>query len=323
MEKYVLLYGDKKPEDNICITNMFTNTKQINLSWNDSDYNNNIKIIEEIISKGIEQIIFSGLEIGWDKLIRTIKSKHTNIKIKVICNTTDSLLYYNYERENFFNLLKLSKENLIEDIAFLRKGQYELYNKLGYKCSYLMQNYTLSKKKTTNKEKVGNKLNIGIYPLNYSWDKNIFNQLCIAKMIENCIVNYNRLDERMEDFLTTMSIENKEDTIKEINEDNIISKVIKNDINIDCSFTNYLNPMFFISMEQGIPCIIGNTTDLFNDNDEIKQYIVTLAEDNPIENAKIVKKCIENKEEIMTMYKKWKENYNKRANKNIQTFIEK
>ena len=29
MEKYILLYGDKKPEDNICITNMFSQNKQI------------------------------------------------------------------------------------------------------------------------------------------------------------------------------------------------------------------------------------------------------------------------------------------------------
>lgn len=27
MENYILLYGDKKPEDNICITNMFENSK--------------------------------------------------------------------------------------------------------------------------------------------------------------------------------------------------------------------------------------------------------------------------------------------------------
>ena len=147
MKKYILLYGDKKKEDNIVLKNMFKNTKQINLGWTDFDYNNNIKIIEEEIKNGLDQIIFSGLETGWDKLVKFIKEKYPKITIKVICNTLDSLLYYEYERENFFKLLELSKQGLVDDIAFLRKGQYLVYNSLGYKTSYLMQNYILSKDK--------------------------------------------------------------------------------------------------------------------------------------------------------------------------------
>lgn len=147
MKKYILLYGDKKKEDNIVLKNMFKNTKQINLGWTDFDYNNNIKIIEEEIKNDLDQIIFSGLEIGWDKLVKFIKEKYPKITIKVICNTLDSLLYYEYERENFFKLLELSKQGLVDDIAFLRKGQYLVYNSLGYKTSYLMQNYILSKDK--------------------------------------------------------------------------------------------------------------------------------------------------------------------------------
>ena len=250
MKKYILLYGDKKPEDNVCIKNMFENNKQINLGWTDFDYNHNIKIIEELIKDGIEQIIFSGLEIGWDKLIKNIKEKYPNLVIKVICNTADSLLYYEYERNNFFKLLELSKNGVIEDIAFLKRGQYVTYSNLGYKCSYLMQNYILDSKFKRQKKEQNEIIDIGIYPLNYTWDKNIFNQLCIGKMIENANINYNLLDMRMQEFLETMDIQSKPDKIEKIDEQNIIRRVVKNDINISCSFTDYFHTLFFISMEQ-------------------------------------------------------------------------
>lgn len=320
MDKYILLYGDKKPEDNICITNMFENTKQINLGWTDFDYNHNVKIIDEETDKGVTQIIFSGFEIGWDKLVEYIKEK--NIKVKVICNTQDSLLYYEYERNNFFRLLELSKKRKIDNIAFLRKGQYEVYKSLGYKCSYLMENYIL---KEENKKKIKEKndvIDIGIYPLNYTWDKNIFNQLCIGKMVDNSNINYNELDERMTDFLTTMEINSKPDKINKINEDEIIDKVIKNDINISLSFTEYFHPVFFISMEQGIPCIIGNTSDLFEENEILDKYIVTKAEDNPIINGKLVEECLKNKDIVIEEYRKWKKDYNEKARRNIQQFLE-
>ena len=56
-----------------------------------------------------------------------------NLKIKIICNTQDSLLYYDYERENFFKLLELSKKNIINNIAFLK-------NEIDYMCGF---NYIL------------------------------------------------------------------------------------------------------------------------------------------------------------------------------------
>ena len=61
MENYILLYGDKKPEDNICIKNMFKNNKQIKLGWTDFDYNENMKVINDSMKEEIEQIIISGL----------------------------------------------------------------------------------------------------------------------------------------------------------------------------------------------------------------------------------------------------------------------
>ena len=76
-------------------------------------------------------------------------------------------------------------------------------------------------------------------------------------------------------------------------------------------------------MESGIPCLIGNTSDLFNENDEIMKYIVTKAEDNPIINSSIVIKCIENKKKIIELYKCWKEKYNIKAKESIEEFIKK
>ena len=322
MEKYILLYGDKKPEDNISITNMFKNTKQINLGWTDFDYNHNMRIINEAIKKGVKQIVFSGLEIGWDKLIEEIKQNQEEIKIKVICTTSDSLLYYEYERNNFFRLLELSKEKKVNDIAFFRKGQYEAYKNLGYKCSFLMENYCLQEENRLEvKIEKKEELNIGIYPLNYTWDKNIFNQLCIGKMIENSKICYNPLNPRMKEFLDTMKIENEENKISKIEEKEIIKKIIKNDINVSCSFTEYMHPIFFISMELGIPCIIGNNSDLFEKDEELKLYIVTESEDNPIINADIIKNVLIKKEEVMRQYQIWKKKYNQKAKENIEEFL--
>ncbi len=323
MKKYIVLYGNKKPEDNLEITNIFESTEEIHLGWTDFDYHYNTKIIQKHIQEGIKQIIFSGLEVGWDKLIKEIKQKNPEITIKVICNTQDSLLYYEYERQNFFRLLAIAKEGIVDNIAFFRKGQYETYQNLGYPCSYLKENYILEESKKIEIKKPNGRIDLGIYPLNYTWDKNIFNQLCIAKFIENCNLNYNNLEERMSDFLNTMEITNSPDKIEKVEEKELIKKLSKNDVIVATSFTEYVHPIFFISMELGIPCLIGNNSDFFGNHEELKKYVVTNAEDNAIINSEIVKNMIENKEKIQELYKDWKEDYNQQAQKSIEEFINK
>lgn len=320
-EKYIVLYSDKKPEDIVMIESMFANTQKINLGWIDLDFVNNMKIIEKLIKSNIKQVIFWGLEIGWDKLVENLKENYKDIIVKVVCNTNDSLLYYEYERNNFFKMLELSKKGLIDKIAFLRRGQYETYHSLGYNCCYLRENYSLSRKVQYNK-KNNEKMQIGIYPLNYTWDKNIFNQLCIPKFIDDSILNYNCLDLRMEDFLKTMNIEANADKLDEINEENIIKSIPKNDIIIATSFTEYVHPIFFMSMELGIPCLIGNNSDLFESDEKLRKYVVTTTEDNPIVNAEKLKNIIKNKSEIMNLYTDWKKQYNGIYNISLNEFLE-
>ena len=320
MKKYILLYGDKKPEDNICLTNMFKSNKKINLGWTDLDINSINKTVDHLVKDGYEEIIFAGLEIGWDKVINYINDTYPKVLINVICNTQDSLLYYEYERENFFKLLELNKDCIVNKIAFLRKGQYELYKELGYNCCYLAQNFILEDKIKLSKEK-REQISLGFYPLNYTWDKNIFNQLCVGKMLNNSVITYNCLDPRMTDFLDTMKIDSKPVKIENINVENIANKIVNNDVVIATSFTEYFYPIFFIAMELGVPCLIGNNSELFTSKDKLSKYIVTSAEDNAIINSQLISNILENKKDIIKLYKEWKEKYNDTAKKSLEKFI--
>lgn len=51
-------------------------------------------------------------------MIADVKEKYPDIEIKVICTTQDSLLYYEYERNNFFELLELSKKESLQILHF-------------------------------------------------------------------------------------------------------------------------------------------------------------------------------------------------------------
>lgn len=325
-ENYLLLYGDKKPEDNLVIPFMFENRLEIGLGWIEKDREIILKQIEENIKTNhITEFIFWGLEVGWDMVMETVKKNYPTIKIKVICNTADALLYYDYERNNFFRLLELNKTGVVSDIGFLRKGLYECYQNLGYSCSYLREMVNLEETKKEEIQELNQKTNeeytIGIYPLNYTWDKNIFHQLSVGKMIDSSIVHYLLLDNRMKDFLDTMKIKSCAERIETWDVYEFAKLISKNDIIISCNFTDYVHPIALISLELGIPCIIGNNSELFSE--ELKRYLVVDSEDNPIKIKDKIELCKNKQEEIQKLYKKWKQEYQPVAKKSIEDFINK
>lgn len=317
-DKYLLLYGNKKAEDNILIPFMFNNYQEIPLGWIEKDKILIENIINESYEQGIKQVLLWGLEVGWGEVIEKTKKKYPDIKIKVICNTSDALLYYDYERENFFELLDLSRRKIVNDIAFLHKGMYETYSKLGYSSSYILENISLDEEKielAESKEK-----NMGIYHLNYTWDKNIYNQLSVGKFLKDMTINYNPLDKKMEEFLKVMKINSNKDSLNKIDAYEIAKVISKNAINISCDFTDYVHPIALISMECGIPCIIGDTSYLFN-TEVLKKYLVVHSEDNPVKIVEKITNAICRKEEIMEEYKCWKREYNKKAKESIDNFL--
>ena len=140
-------------------------------------------------------------------------------------------------------------------------------------------------------------------------------------MLENSVITYNCLDNRMTDFLDTMNIDSRAIKIEEIKLENIVNEIINNDVVITTSFTEYFHPIFFIAMELGVPCLVGNNSELFNDKNKLKKFVVTSAEDNAIINSKKITDILNNKKEVIELYNIWKEKYNKLASSSIEKFI--
>ena len=69
--------------------------------------------------------------------------------------------------------------------------------------------------------------------------------------------------------------------------------------------------------------IVSFAAESAKNDEELKNYIVTSAEDNAIINSEMIKEMLGNKEKIKKLYKEWKEKYNKKAQESKIIFIEK
>lgn len=353
----ILFYTNKKEQETLVIENMFKDIRKEELFpvWKmEYKYLKDIKkinydvvdinkahvdaVISEVlnsekITSNDLQIIIYGIDKGVSKIINHIHSKYEGITIKLISNTYEGLIFYDYERKNFFKCLELLKENKIKKMYFMKKGIVSAYKNLGYNVEYLMQNYKLDESTLSELKIKKEKLNksdktiIGAYPQDSLWNNNVYNTLSVAKFIDNSILRYNVKILRDYEFVKTQEINSIPVYLNVRNEKNIAEEIIKNDVVLDLDFTNNFNLTTLLAIELEVPFIVGNNMDLFKDlkiDKNVEELVVTNSEDNPYTNSQKLETLLSNEnvlKDTIAKLVKWKKEYNKIQQENFEKML--
>lgn len=287
---------------------------------------NRKKIIDAIIESEVKQIICSQLVDGWIELIQELKGKKPSIKIKVLWHAN------NYETMSDFTwglnkkVIELYNAKLVDGLAFVKKTMAEFYKAKGYNAYYLLNNVkseqfeNLKKSKhSKNVKKEEGEIRVGIYNSHSRELKNVFTQIFASSLLENSSVDIVPSSDDIEEYVKKMGIKHTSIN-KFIDVNELMQRIQENDINIYPTFTE-CSPMFPMeSFEMGVPCLIGNNNDYFLGS-KLREYVCVNREDDPILIKNMILNVLENKEEIMKLYREWKKDFNKDIEKLVHQFI--
>lgn len=275
----------------------------------------------KVKEKGVKQVIFATMAYGYKSLAEEIYNLDSNITIKFLWHGSHAL-FVNRDEEYFLqNILDLQKRNIVKEIGFLKESMAEFYKLKGYNSVFVMNNVTSIKNNENARKNKNTKLEIGVYAAGDRWEKNTYNQLSACAMIKDAIVDVVPNTSLSKSFSKLMGITLKSNELKgSISRAELFERMKKNDINLYVTFTECAPMIPLESLELGVPCLVGDNNHYFKGT-ELEQYLVVKSEDNIDEIYEKIKVCVENKEKIMKLYKKWKEEYNKKSLKSIQEFL--
>ena len=198
----------------------------------------------------------------------------------------------------------------------------EFYKNLGYNAYYIMNNVKSMEEdisNANNKEKK-DEISIGIYNAHSRELKNIYTQILATTFLKETNIDIVPISKEVKQYLKALDI--KYTCIdKFIPTEELMRRIKRNDINIYVTFTE-CSPMFPMeSFEQGVPCLIGNNNDYFLGS-KLRDYVCVNREDDPREIRDKITKVIENKEEILKLYREWKNDFNNEVKKQVKEFLE-
>lgn len=256
--------------------------------------------LAEKINKKYEQVIFFDYYDQFYLLLPLISKK---IIKKYIIDNGISLLYNELILNNMMQLYEYKERKMIDYIATTK---YDTYISMKDKIDYIELDY-----KTKIHPKNNNSIGLlGLYYVEYS---NFFVQLsavAISKIKKAIVLEQNTVVKKFEEDFNVV-IEEEKDVIKLIEQ---------NKVNLDVAFSEVSPINFLISMDAGIPCIIGNTHLLDND-EKLKKMLVLDSDDDVNEICEKIDNVLENKKEIEKLYSVWRKKYSDNSKKLIEKFV--
>ena len=254
-----------------------------------------------INQNNFQQIIFVDFQLEYLELIDKLDEKH-DIKFiftKSLASLSDTFFY-----DVFKNIVKLYNQEKISAIGFLDNNLYQVLKKKYKNIFYLL----LDREECTSAQNKNDKT-IGILNNQEDPKHSYYNELSAIKLLDGYTAKITKPSKVNKEFLKTFDIQYK-----------VVKKAIKNnEINLYINFTNNNYLLFLESMDNNIPCILGNTSILDN-NKKLKEYLVMKSDDDVNEIADRVKNAIKNKKEILKLYSDFRKEYKEETNKRVEKF---
>lgn len=278
--------------------------------------------IAEIINKyNYNMVVFNGFALGWNLVAKFLRQINEKVTIKVLWHGSHALLSEWYDWCVFKDILTLYKENVINEIGFVKKSLYDFYKLKGYKVSFLMNNINLNVEDIVKNDinKKDDRTKIGLYASGGRWVKNFYNQVSAVSLVENVVLDCIPLTYEVRFFAENFDLDIKGKNTN-IPRNELLARMAQNDVNVYVTFTECAPLLPLESLELGVPCITGNNHHYF-EGTELEEYLVVDKVDNIVEIYNKVQYALENKEKIIQLYKDWKNKYNVLARESVDEFI--
>lgn len=254
------------------------------------------RITDAVIDLGFNQLILSGFPPFYSELVLQIKCKKPGLPVKVLSHGAINLFMYNdITRRSFKALMNLCRKRLIDVIGFNKRDLAETIRSLfGVNA---VQYYLFTEKHHVETEKKFNsgRPDVGVLAGN-EYRKNIPVQVAAGLMLDNSTVH---LVEGSDSGADCLGHRDRVVVHPFLHEPAEFARLLSGmDINFYVTFSESWGLIVSESLIQGVPCLAGDSSGLFDFSEELKSYLVVDEADNPAAICRKALKVLENYDKI-------------------------
>jgi len=278
------------------------------------------KMAQLLIQSGAKKIIISGGGKILNQLAIKIKEKKEDLPVYLLWHGSPAQWSENHHLEFFAESYDLYLKGVYRGVISLKKDLNLALENYDIK-SFLVQNFARNEfliKKADTKN-----FTIGIWSAYAIWVKNLYPQFVALSFLERgfeCHTNFDIAAAASAKFVFA-PLEIKSYPSK-LSHEEVARAMSKTDITLYVTNTE-CSPMIALeSLALGIPCIVGPSSGLYDDNSYLKEMLVVNEVDSPKAIADAITRVRKNLVKIQAKIPAFVEGYNSNAEKLKARFLE-
>lgn len=278
-------------------------------------------IADYLVNCGAELLLFSSFSVGWDALVKQIKEQKPELTVKVLWHGSFALNTEGYDWDMFSTVLSLYKSGHIQSLGFVKKSMAAFFRQKGYRAEFVANRVSIPDgfRESLPPRAEHSRIKIGLYASGDRWVKNFQNQLAAASLFENAELNCVPLSDKAV-ILSRFLDFDLSGSYTSLKREKLLRLLAENDINLYVTFTECAPLLPLESLELGVPCITGSNHHYWQGT-ALEKYLVVDRADDCMEIYRMAKAALENKDEILRLYRQWKKDYNEESILSVNRFL--
>lgn len=264
-----------------------------------------LDFMTEFINKNnFKKLIFVDYQVEYEQLISRLKvePKIDFIFTKSLGSLTDKFIY-----DVFMKIYNLYKQyNSI--LGILDKGLFEILKK-----KENVKHLYLDIEEACYENRENKKRTIGLLNNEADPKHSFYNELSAIKLLDDVEAKIFKPNKTTKEFLKIFKVDYESVSS--------LDRLLTNNIvNLYINFSANNNAVFIRSMDNNIPCILGNV-DILDNYKYLKEMLVVNSDDSIDEIADKITSVIKNKEKICKEYKKFRKDYTKISKETVSDYL--
>ncbi len=268
-----------------------------------------------LVESGVKHVVFSGGDEAHFNMMQMVKQRDASIRCDLFLHSSYPQWVEPYEWGMFQCWVRAAREGKVHCIASDKFGYDRFLRSLGVRGAVLLNRAPGSMQgppKLAGREK-----RVGMWISGTTYRKNPFASLAALAMVPGARLRGAGFDARAMEVVEFLGLRTDQVTHEQLSHDKLFAAMRETHLTLYVTFIECCPMLPLESLHQGVPCLVGPNSHLFEDDAYLFERLVVRFPDRAEVIADAVERAIGEREEIVKRYQEWYRGYEQRS---IQAF---
>jgi len=278
-----------------------------------------VRCARVLIASGVSHLVVSGGDAAHLRVAEIVQTMVPAVTIDLLWHGSYTQIQEGYTWDMMRRWIEAAKKGTIRSIMTVKAGMEEFFRANGVPSGLLLNR--VDGETLTPPEIEGHETQVGLWISGDRPLKTPHAMLCALSMVGGVRLHGAGLNQRALELAEYLKIPTAQVAPSPLPQDQLPRAMRRTHVSMYVTFSECCPMLPLESLQQGVPCLIGPVSHLFEDNPFLFERLVVPSPDRADVIARYLKRAVLEREEIIAQWRRHASIYNMRARASVDRYL--